>query len=742
MTNQIVKKGGFKEQPTKSQIPKSPIRKSIKGDLTPPQYKDIDIIKSEQRKNKDLLETQNQKNIEHLISLDDRNKNKQILKSKQSENKINFQANKRFTFLSNSLYNSDGKDENGIKITAENPPEYITYYMLLLEIGVFLDPKLDPKIIDEPKNNTKEMEEIKKKWWRAWYKIIMGNNSYSEVSNDSIKGGGFKNLFKNVADKMTGKKSSAPPQQLVAPPRPITAPPRPITAPPQQLVAPQATLSLSLSPPQSAAPPRSKTVTSQSKTLPQTEEEKIASDAIENKLLEVEKRYLFQANKTNTDAYGYNQHDYEEYYFDFAKSEGKKITFKAWEKKISLDTKLIAKTLFVNKIVCDYNPSLNIQYPDSLSFNTMFQLVKDNDMSYALYMYGMQLPHQFNREILFETFIYLFHLKIYSIVDLQDCKGGTNKQHYDMANGIGCNPYDRDCEEVVYEKAKELTLEQTEVRCISGKHLDKLSDDIKDSLVLTLAQLDYLKKGAYYNIPMQDMTAGYMASWEKISEIKDTSKKENSIVIHCLAGKGRTGSVMLYLILRDFCKIFKDENKNSENEIELKNRLAKPHFGYNDIIELINGLTTYFTLNGNTYNTEAVISEVFKLSCDIIDSKTKDLLKQHGVKNKTIESIIKHGLDETTEGKLLNENKIDQSTIDKIKTLELKSQAIASLLRQRLNRIFFFLARVFDVKEFYTYMRPTTQVLNLPYDEFSNPIKHTITDWKNFDKNVVFNWVN
>ena len=39
-------------------------------------------------------------------------------------------------------------------------------------------------------------------------------------------------------------------------------------------------------------------------------------------------------------------------------------------------------------------------------------------------------------------------------------------------------------------------------------------------------------------------------------------------------------------------------------------------------------------------------------------------------------------------------------------------------------------------------MRPTEQVLNLPYDEFSNPQMQTITDWKNYDTSVVYNWVN
>lgn len=103
--------------------------------------------------------------------------------------------------------------------------------------------------------------------------------------------------------------------------------------------------------------------------------------------------------------------------------------------------------------------------------------------------------------------------------------------------------------------------------------------------------------------------------------------------------------------------------------------------------------------------------------------------------------IIKKGLDDNTKNLLLKKT-VEQDTIDKIKKLEIKSQAITSLLRQRLNRIFFFLAKEFDVKIFYTYMRPTEQVFNLPYDEFSNPKMQTITDWKNYDTSVVYNWVN
>ena len=175
--------------------------------------------------------------------------------------------------------------------------------------------------------------------------------------------------------------------------------------------------------------------------------------------------------------------------------------------------------------------------------------------------------------------------------------------------------------------------------------------------------------------------------------------------------------------------------------IDLKERLALRHFGFENITELINSLTLYFSLNGYTSNTENVIFEVFKLSCTILDRNTIELLEQKGVNKKTINSIIKQGLDDDTKNLLLSKT-VDQATIDIIKTLEIKSQAIASLLRQRLNRIFFFLAKEFDVKNFYTYMRPTEQVLNLPYDEFSNPQMQTITDWKNYDTSVVYNWVN
>ena len=50
------------------------------------------------------------------------------------------------------------------------------------------------------------------------------------------------------------------------------------------------------------------------------------------------------------------------------------------------------------------------------------------------------------------------------------------------------------------------------------------------------------------------MYPGHLSAWETISTIDNVSDTLNSVVIHCYAGAGRTGSVMLYLLFRDLPK--------------------------------------------------------------------------------------------------------------------------------------------------------------------------------------------
>jgi len=68
-------------------------------------------------------------------------------------------------------------------------------------------------------------------------------------------------------------------------------------------------------------------------------------------------------------------------------------------------------------------------------------------------------------------------------------------------------------------------------------------------------------------------------------------------------GNGRTGSVLLYLLLRDSKKIPKYLN--------LINRLHKPHLGYKDIFELFDKLTSLFD---DIYLVESVVDELFNVT--------------------------------------------------------------------------------------------------------------------------------
>jgi hypothetical protein len=62
----------------------------------------------------------------------------------------------------------------------------------------------------------------------------------------------------------------------------------------------------------------------------------------------------------------------------------------------------------------------------------------------------------------------------------------------------------------------------------------------------------------------------------------------------------------------------------------------------------------------------------------------------------------------------------------KKEVFDVSKQASASRFRQRLNRIFFHLAKELKVNTFYTYGVPTEFIVNLPTDEFANPIMNEV----------------
>jgi hypothetical protein len=299
-----------------------------------------------------------------------------------------------------------------------------------------------------------------------------------------------------------------------------------------------------------------------------------------------------------------------------------------------------------------------IQYPNPDGYAQLYQPIAN------LYMYGMQLPHQFDRKKLLNTIVYLLVKKnIYNFVDLHDCGGGTNKGHEYIRKGVGCNSYDRGAQLEMWNKAVFA---------------------LKNTLPQTL----------YYGISgYKDMTPGTLGAWESIARINDIRHPSNSVVIHCLGGAGRSGSVMLYLLLRD---VFADT----------KSRLQNPHFGYASINEFRSVMINKFKNPSADENT-----------ANDIEYMKQELFGVHEL-------------------------------------------AYASRFRQRLNRIFFFLARHFRVEHFYTYAIPTELVAILPDDEFAKPIQRSFIDvidtsryplsiqmgdidiWNNYDKQKVIEWFN
>ena len=255
-------------------------------------------------------------------------------------------------------------------------------------------------------------------------------------------------------------------------------------------------------------------------------------------------------------------------------------------------------------------------------------------------LYGMPLPYQFDRGWLFGNILYVLEKhNITYYVDLHDCEGMTNIH--------GCNPYDFGGEREMFELA---------VQVINHRHphTDRKYINIRDFV---------------------DMTAGSSKAWISISKIPDTSIHET--LVHCYAGMGRTGSVLLFLLLRDttVSAVSRSESRESSDSrisdvrYDIANRLQLPHLGYASFFALHKALVKLFDTNADA------------------DDDSYDAY--------AIDYVVKE---------LLNPTMI----ID------------IHLLRKRLNRIFFFLAKKHITPSVYLYQ-------SLPPEPYNfNKIKDNI----------------
>jgi hypothetical protein len=253
------------------------------------------------------------------------------------------------------------------------------------------------------------------------------------------------------------------------------------------------------------------------------------------------------------------------------------------------------------------------QPPKSLrTYNGMFDFYQPF-ASKNKKLYGMPLPYQFDRGGLFRNMLYVLEThNIKNYVDLHDCEGMTNIH--------GCNPYDFGGEREMFELA---------VKVINHRP--------------SYTVRKYINIRNYV-----DMTAGSSTAWISISEIPDTSIHET--LVHCYAGMGRTGSVLLFLLLRD--TTVSAVSRISDARYDIANRLQMPHLGYASVFALHTALVKLF-------DTKAASDD------DSYDAYAIDYVVKELLDTKMIIDI--------------------------------------HLLRKRLNRIFFFLAKKHITPSVYLY---------------------------------------
>ena len=625
---------------------------------------------------------------------------------------LRFKANTKLTDLSHSIYNKkkgERIDSDGVLITPEHPPAYITYNMLIREVGVFLEEEFNienefnkydefnkEKKLQEQYNEAdkKEKKALELKLWKIWYNIISGEDKEDSDNNPPYK----KKKLKRIRSLEDGNRIDLEEESIF------------------ELVE------------EERKGGRRRKGSKNTKGSKSTKGgDPTAEEAYAAFLLRTRQKYVDKADndQTKKDKYGYTEQDYENAYFNFADTKAPSKIRSSYDIKLKLQKELAANNVNVHNIVCEF-PQEDFPYPYKDGFNTLFRPNR------ALRLYGMQLPHQFNRELLLKSAISLFHKKIYNIADLQGCADAINRHNHRMNIGVGCNPYDRECEPLIWERARFLTIsQQPETKCTNIVKSHKLTQKEIDDYQLQDEEIGYLDKGTYYDIKIKDMTAGYLSSWIEISAIKDVSQPENSIVLHCLAGAGRTGSVLLYLLMRDTGNSLRsDVEKREAYYTELKDKLAKPHFGLNNIAEVVGVLSAYFV--NKSRSVKFATRELFKIGSRIMYDETVDILRGKDVDEDIIKTILEQGIDTHMYDYLFSI--IGAEKISEIDERQVKSQASCSLLRQRLNRIFFFLAREFKVNTFYTYGRPTKPVLILPDDEFSYPVERVVSDWDSYDR--------
>ena len=219
-------------------------------------------------------------------------------------------------------------------------------------------------------------------------------------------------------------------------------------------------------------------------------------------------------------------------------------------------------------------------------------LVKIN----GLEVYGSSIPYE-NIYRCLATFQFYMHVKnIKRIISLQGC---------DVEDGVEDDDFPDNCQGHLYP---DKTTKDT-------KYESRIWNALKEVSLLHSQDTNI----EFVNHKIVDMQAGNLTEWLALYKYDYTDPKQITL-IHCLAGFGRTGSILFLIWLKHYYK--------SHPEPDITEDVSKPYLGYTNGSNMITDLTKLFNSdlfldndpeNGecqtriNSFKPESIIKELINI---------------------------------------------------------------------------------------------------------------------------------
>lgn len=280
----------------------------------------------------------------------------------------------------------------------------------------------------------------------------------------------------------------------------------------------------------------------------------------------------------------------------------------------------------------------------------------------------IQFDNTFDRKsILKNMLVLLYRFRNFTtFVNLLDCVPSDNIK---LKPVFECNPYD--------------------MYAIYDMHVIA-NNMLKDAGVID----DRIRK--FYTIKnLESMKAGDLETWYQINKIPEKSSKKVIGIFHS-SQKDNAGIILLFLKLRDA----RTRTSGFLTKEFVRNGLDKKYFGLPNILDLINKF-----------------KDLFKEMHPLPKRRHRDYEPRPPYNH--IDQMRRREHEELQR----RENEFDREYYNEI----FKTEKIwhIKLLRQRLNRIFYFLAKKHKIKDFYLYTCPPRSKYNDPFydDEKATPEK-------------------